>query len=81
MEMTQFPTTELEKESLEAHVDLCAMRYSQLDTRLTVIETKVESLSKAIEDSKNSMTKVIIGSTATIVASLLGVVTTIIMKF
>lgn len=81
MTMTQLPTTDLEKTSLEAHVDLCAMRYAQLDTRLTIIEGKVSDLSKVIEESKNSMAKVIIGSTATIVASLLGVVLTIIMKF
>lgn len=74
-------TTDLERTSLEAHVDLCAMRYKQLDTRLTLIENKVEALSKAIEDSKNSMSKVIIGSTATIVASLISVVVTILMKF
>lgn len=74
-------TTDLEKESLEAHVDLCAMRYKHLESRLTIIETKVESLSKAIEDSRSSLNKVIIGATATIVASLLGVVTTLLMKF
>ena len=27
------PTTSLEKESLEAHVDMCALRYGQLDQR------------------------------------------------
>jgi hypothetical protein len=79
--MTLLPSTELEKTSLEAHVDLCAMRYAQLDTRLTIIEDKVVELGKVIEDSNSSMVKVVIGSTATIVASLLGVVVTILMKF
>lgn len=79
--MTQLPTTELEKTSLEAHVDLCAMRYAQLDSRLTIIEEKVSELSKVIEESKNSMAKVIIGATGTIVASLIGAIITIIMKF
>lgn len=74
-------TTDLEKESLEAHVDLCAMRYKHLESRLSIIEQKVESLAKAIESSKDSMSKVIIGSTTTIVASLLGLVMTILMKF
>lgn len=78
--MTLLPSTDLEKESLEAHVDLCAMRYAQLDTRLTIIENKVSSLSAVIEESKNSMAKVIIGSTATIVASILGLIATLLMK-
>ena len=38
------PTTDLEKSSLEAHVDLCALRYGQLDERLTGLEEKVEAI-------------------------------------
>ncbi|SVB41908.1 uncharacterized protein METZ01_LOCUS194762, partial [marine metagenome] len=34
--------SKLEKENLEAHVELCHQRYTQLDERLTKIETKVE---------------------------------------
>jgi len=30
--------TELEKENLEAHVDLCQQRYENLENRLTKIE-------------------------------------------
>ena len=74
-------TTELERTSLEAHVDLCAMRYKQLDTRLTVLETKMDGIGKTITDSSNSMKAVIITSATTIVASLCGVIITIIMKF
>ena len=74
-------TTDLEKTSLEAHVDLCAIRYKQLEHRLSIIEVKVEQLAKAIDDSKNSMSRVIIAATGTIVASLLSVVLTILMKF
>lgn len=76
-----FKTTNLEKENLEAHVDLCAERYKQLETRLGTIESKVEDIVATIAESKDSMAKVIIGATATIVASLLGVVLTILMKF
>lgn len=74
-------TTSIEKQNLEAHVELCAERYKQLETRLEIIETKVENLSSKIEDSQNNMSKVVIGSTATIVAALLSTVVTIIMKF
>ena len=78
--MTLLPSTSLEKESLEAHVDLCAMRYAQLDSRLTIIEKKVNDLQGIIEDSKNSMAKVIIGSTGTIVVAIIGLITTLLMK-
>ena len=74
-------TTNLERTNLEAHVDLCAQRYSHLENRLSIIEHKVEQLGKSIEDSKNSMAKVIIGATGTIVATVLTAVVTILMKF
>lgn len=79
--MSQLLPTDIERENLDAHVSICALRYAQLDTRLTTIEEKVEKLSKAITDSKNSMNKVIIASTATIVSSLIGLIITILMKF
>ena len=79
--MTTLKPTDIEKENLESHVELCALRYQNLDSRLQVIETKVETLYSKIEESKSSMSKVIIGATATIVAGLLSTVVTIIMKF
>ena len=74
-------TTNLERENLEAHVDLCAERYKQLESRLTVIEAKVSELGRAIAESKDSMSKTIIVSAATIVSSLLGLIVTILLKF
>ena len=79
--MTDIVTTELEKESLEAHVDLCAMRYKQLETRLSTLEVKVDSISKAIAESSNGMKRVLITSTATVVTSIIGLIITILMKF
>jgi hypothetical protein len=79
--MSQIEPTDIERTSLDAHVSICAIRYQQLDDRLTVIEEKVAKLAQAIEDSKNSMTKVIIGASSSIVVSLVGVITTILMKF
>lgn len=75
------PTSDIERENLESHVELCALRYQNLETRLLTIETKVESLSNKIQDSQSSMSKVIIGATATIIAGLLSTVITILMKF
>lgn len=73
--------TDIEKENLESHVELCALRYQTLEHRLTTIEIKVESLASKIHDSQSGLSKVIIGSTATIVAGLLSTVVAILMKF
>jgi len=78
--MTTSPTTQLEKESLEAHVDLCALRYGQLDQRLTALENKVDGIHEDILEGQKSMTKVIIGTAGTIIAGVLGIVVTILMK-
>ncbi len=74
-------TTQIEKQNLEAHVELCAERYKQLKLRLDTIEVKVESLAEKIQLSQSGISKVIIGATATIVAGLLSTVVTILMKF
>lgn len=78
--MATAPTTNLEKESLEAHVDLCALRYEQLDRRMTLLEEKVEDIHKDIVHGQKGLTKVIIGTTGTIIASVLTVVVTILLK-
>ena len=75
------PTTNLEKQSLEAHVDLCAMRYQQLDTRLTILETKMDQVQKEIIEGSKSLKSTIITSTFAMVGSLIGVILTILMKF
>lgn len=36
--------TNLEKENLEAHVDLCALRYSYLEEKLERIDAKLDAL-------------------------------------
>jgi tetrahydromethanopterin S-methyltransferase subunit G len=72
--MAELPTTALEKESLEAHVDLCALRYKSLDDRLTKIETKVDEIHNDITSGQKSMTKVLIGTAGTIVAGLLSTI-------
>ena len=78
--MATTSTTSLEKESLEAHVDLCALRYEQLDSRMTKLEEKVENIHNDIVRGQKGLTKVIIGTTGTIIASVLTVVVTILLK-
>ena len=73
-------TTSLEKENLEAHVDLCALRYEQLDGRLNRLEEKVDDMHKDIQIGNASMIKVLIGASGTIVAGLLSTIVVILMQ-
>jgi hypothetical protein len=72
--------TDIEKENLESHVELCALRYDSLDKRLTSIESKVSGLQKLIEESNASMTKVLIGTGGTVVAGILSLVVVLMTK-
>lgn len=72
--------TQIEKESLEAHVELCQQRYDNLDRRLTIIETKVESVHKDIIDGNKAMIKVFIGAAATVIVGFLSTVAVILEK-
>ena len=73
-------TTDLERTSLEAHVDLCAIRYDNLDQRLTNVETKLDSIAEDMKAGQNSLAKVIIGAAGTITAGLLSTVIVILMQ-
>ena len=44
---------EIEKKSLEAHVELCAERYSNLETKLDNLEHRMDTLETHIVDIKN----------------------------
>jgi hypothetical protein len=70
-------TTSLERTSLEAHVDLCAMRYGQLDSRLISLESKMDSIQRDLAESHKSMKITLIGSAATIVSGLLALALTL----
>jgi len=78
--MAQSPVTNLEKESLEAHVDLCALRYEQLDKRMTKLEEKVEHIHEDIVHGQKSMTKVLVGTAGTVIAAVASVIVTILLK-
>lgn len=74
-------STQLERENLEAHVDLCAQRYEVLEGRLTKIEEKVEHIHKDITDGNKSLIKVLIGATGTIIAGLLSTIVVLLVNF
>jgi len=78
--VSDLPTTQLEKESLEAHVDLCALRYANLDSRLDKVEGKIDEIHDDIRSGQQSMTKVLIGTAGTIVAGLLSTIVVILMN-
>lgn len=78
--MAEQTTTSLEKTSLEAHVDLCALRYSQLDQRLSSLEQKVDNIHENIISGQKSLTKVIVGTTGTVIAGVLSVIITILIN-
>ena len=48
-------STDIEKQSLEAHVELCAERYDKLETKLNSVEKKVEKLEEHIIAIRESL--------------------------
>jgi hypothetical protein len=48
-------TTDIEKKSLEAHVELCAERYKLLETKLESVEEKVITVVASVETVKNTV--------------------------
>ena len=72
-------TTDIEKKSLEAHVELCAERYKFLETKLEGLEIKISKLTSGIDDIKGMVSNItqkrndqIIGWGLGIIAALLG---------
>lgn len=51
-------TTDIEKKSLEAHVELCAERYSNLEFKLENLDKRMDSLEGHIVDIKDTLGKV-----------------------
>ena len=50
---TVVDTTDIEKKSLEAHVELCAERYRYLEDKLETVEHKLNGLDSTINEIKN----------------------------
>lgn len=80
--------TSLERESLEAHVDLCALRYEQMDKRLSTIDERFEKLENRFDrvenklseievENKRGNTQIIVGliaATGTIIAAVISAI-------
>jgi|TARA_B100000035_G_C20923554_1_gene519592 pantothenate kinase len=81
IELQQYmSTTDLEKQNLEAHVDLCSERYKGLHDRLSAIEVRLAKMNEDMGTSHKSQTKTIIATAGTVVAGLLSTVVVILMK-
>lgn len=77
----------LERENLEAHVDLCAERYRVLEENLKRLESKVDSLAETVSEmaekqtnEKNNTNKVLLGAGATIIMGLLSTVVLLLLN-
>jgi hypothetical protein len=77
----------LERENLEAHVDLCAERYRVLEEKLNRLEAKMDGLTDAltkVADKQTASTlssnKLVIGAAATVIAGLLSTVVVLLLN-
>jgi chromosome segregation ATPase len=48
-------STDIEKKSLEAHVELCAERYRNLEEKFNGVETRMDRLESYLVEIKNSL--------------------------
>ena len=49
--------TDIEKKSLEAHVELCAERYNALEDRLSTLDSKISSVGSMVKEVKDCVSK------------------------
>jgi predicted nucleic acid-binding Zn-ribbon protein len=79
-------STEIEKKSLEAHVELCAERYKNLedklqnlDNRMGKIEELIVDIKNAVASSPNESNKTLITIGTAVVAALIGGLITLVV--
>jgi hypothetical protein len=52
-------TTDIEKKSLEAHVELCAERYRFLENKLETVETTIGNMNEMVSDIRGMMEEIV----------------------
>jgi hypothetical protein len=77
----------LERENLEAHVDLCAERYRVLEEKFNRLENKVDGIADSVQKlterqatDKASGNKLVIGAAATVIAGLLSTIVLLLLN-
>jgi hypothetical protein len=59
LEFKMVDTTDIEKKSLEAHVELCAERYRFLEEKLDILDSTLTSVKADVVSVKDMMQKVV----------------------
>jgi hypothetical protein len=52
-------TTDIEKKSLEAHVELCAERYRYLEEKLETVEKNTVHVTSMVTEIRNMMSEIV----------------------
>ena len=73
-------TTQLEKQNLEAHVDLCSERYKGLHDRLSAIEIRLAKMNEDMLVGQKSSKTTIIMTAGTVIAGLLSTMVVLLIK-
>lgn len=80
-------STDIEKENLEAHVELCAERYKQLETKLSDLDermTKVEGylldIKETISKKSGDTSKTIIAIGTTVIGAMFAAIITLLIN-
>ena len=73
--------TDIEKKSLEAHVELCAERYnalegkiSTLDNKITTVSTMIAEVKSALSDLAEKRNNQIMGWSQLLIVSMAGII-------
>ena len=78
--ITLMSTTDLEKQNLEAHVDLCSERYKGLHDRLSAIEMRLGKMNEDMLVGQKSSRTTIIATAGTVIAGLLSTMVVLLMR-
>ena len=76
-----YEPADIERENLEAHVELCSERYKRMDERMGSIEKILTDMVNQMKADNKALLKALIAASATIIAGLLSTLVVVITKF
>lgn len=71
-------TTEIEKTNLEAHAELCAERYNNLENKLSSLDDRMNNIESGLSDLKGLMTEITENRNTQLIAWAVGVIASLI---